>query len=220
MDSRRPSQLKRCAALTRASLPSFASLASSMRQINWKQRFFVPSDENNGIDILESLLERYPVMPTDDLVSGDESSIAGSPSQAEITATEIVDLDQWIVAVGKLNPENQTTDEIDRQVDAVEPETRTEEEPPFALTQEAALSWTFQAKRANAISFQLWLRGKTSPGKKTNPTGTCRVCRLQPPSAESPFRRRREVRHFMSRDRGHHLASDVRDFPRSINLGR
>src|SRR5207253_538220 len=45
-------------------------------QINWKQRFFVPSDEVSGIDILESLLERYPVILDEDKVSEDESNIA------------------------------------------------------------------------------------------------------------------------------------------------
>ena len=111
------------------------------QQINWKQRFFVPSDETTGIDILESLLERYPVMPTEGLVSV-ESNIVGITSQAEIRATKIVDLDEWIVAIGKANPEQRTAYEIDWQVSAGEPEAATEEEPPFALTQEVAVSWT------------------------------------------------------------------------------
>jgi hypothetical protein len=41
-------------------------------QINWKQRFFVPSDES-GIDILKSLLERYPVILTEGDASSGES---------------------------------------------------------------------------------------------------------------------------------------------------
>src|SRR5207249_537350 len=105
-------------------------------QINWKQRFFVPSDQINGIDILTTLLDRYPVMLTEDTVSEDESNMADIPSQAEISATEIVDLDQWIVAVDKVNPENQTSDEMHRQVDAAEPAAATEEEPLTTLTQE------------------------------------------------------------------------------------
>jgi hypothetical protein len=70
-------------------------------QINWKQRFFVPSDDTSGIDIFESLLERYPVMLTEDTVSDDESTMVEIRSQSEVRATEIVDLDQWIVAIGK-----------------------------------------------------------------------------------------------------------------------
>ena len=111
-------------------------------QINWKQRFFVPSDETNGITILRSLFERYPVILTEDEASDREATATGIAPQAEIRATEIVDLDQWIVAVDKVNPEDQTADEIDRQVDAAEPEAATEEEPPFTLTQEATVSWT------------------------------------------------------------------------------
>ena len=57
-------------------------------------------------------------------------------------AIQIVDLDQWIVAVSKLNPENQTADQIDWQVEAADPEATTEEDPPFELTQEATASWT------------------------------------------------------------------------------
>ena len=111
-------------------------------QINWKQRFFVPSDETSGIDILESLLERYPVMLTEDTVSEDESNMADKPSQTEIRAREIIDLDRWIVAVGTVNSENEAVDEIDRQINETRPESAAEEEPPFTLSQEAAVSWT------------------------------------------------------------------------------
>ena len=111
-------------------------------QINWKQRFFVPSDETNGIEILQSLIERYPVILTEDEASDGEASATEITPQAEIRATEIVDLDQWIVAVDNVNPQNQTANEIDRQVDLPEPEAATEEDPGFTLTQEAAVSWT------------------------------------------------------------------------------
>src|SRR6266850_7454267 len=70
-------------------------------QIDWKQRFFVPSDETNGIEILHSLLDRYPVILTEDEASGETSATEIAP-QAEIRATEIIDLDQWIIAVDKV----------------------------------------------------------------------------------------------------------------------
>ncbi|MFN2532102.1 MAG: hypothetical protein ABR555_12480 [Pyrinomonadaceae bacterium] len=76
-------------------------------QINWKQRFFVPSDETSGIEILRSLFESYPVILTEDEASDGEASAIEIAPQAEIRATEIVDLDQWIVAVDKANPEDQ-----------------------------------------------------------------------------------------------------------------
>ncbi|HEV7746734.1 MAG TPA: hypothetical protein VGO56_17185 [Pyrinomonadaceae bacterium] len=118
-------------------------------QTNWKQRFFVPSDETSGIDILEALLERYPVLLTEAAVGDGEGSASEITPQAEIRATEIVDLDQWIVAFGKVNPEDQTADEIDQQVDAAE-QAATEEEPPFTLTQEA--TWApFQIEQTQLV---------------------------------------------------------------------
>ena len=69
-------------------------------------------------------------------------------------ATEIVDLDQWIVAVDKANSEQQAAEESERQVNAAEPETATEEEPPFTLTQEAAVSWThFRQSEQTQLAF-------------------------------------------------------------------
>jgi hypothetical protein len=123
-------------------------------QINWKQRFFVPSDQTNGIDILESLFERYPVMLTEDSVSDGESNATELAPQAEIRATEIVNLDEWFVAVGKANFEDQTAHEIDQQVKAVDLEAPTEETQPFTLTQEVAGSWTqFTHREQTQLAF-------------------------------------------------------------------
>lgn len=81
-------------------------------------------------------------MLTEDAVSDGELDTIEIAPNAEIRATEIVDLDHWIVAVGKVNPEDQTAPEIDRQVEAAEPNAATEEDPSFALTQKATASWT------------------------------------------------------------------------------
>ena len=102
------------------------------------------------------MFERYPVILTEDEASDGEPSATEIAPQAEIRATEIVDLDQWIIAVDKVNPGDQTVDEIDRQIDATEPEAAAEEDPPFELTQEAAISWTHfrQSEQAQlAFSF-------------------------------------------------------------------
>jgi hypothetical protein len=124
-------------------------------QINWKQSFFVPSDEKRGIDVLDSLLQRYPVVLTDDLVSNGELNATELATQVEIRGVEIVDLDKWIIAVGTTNQEDQAAYESGRQVDAAEPEAATEEEPPFMMTQEQAVSWTpFQREQTQlAFSF-------------------------------------------------------------------
>jgi len=92
-------------------------------------------------------------MPGEDEGSGSESDTIETAPSAEIRATEIVDLEQWIVAVG-VNPEDQTADEIDPPVDVAKPEAATEEEPPFTFTQEGAVSWTFQREQTQlAFSF-------------------------------------------------------------------
>jgi hypothetical protein len=53
-------------------------------------------------------------MTTQDTVSKGESNMAELALQAEIRAAEIVNLNQWIVAVDKVNSENQTVYEVDR----------------------------------------------------------------------------------------------------------
>jgi predicted RNA methylase len=67
-------------------------------QIDWKQRFFVPTDEESGIDILSNLLDRYPVMASEALTEAD-SNIMETEAPPEMSPTQVVDLDQWIVAV-------------------------------------------------------------------------------------------------------------------------
>jgi hypothetical protein len=122
-------------------------------QINWKQRFFAPTDETTGIDILGSLLERYPVMLSKDEGSGSESDTVEIAPSADIRGTEIVDLEQWIVAVG-VNPEDQTAEGSNRQAKDQEQETGTEQGQPFTLTQVASVSWTqFAQKEQTQLAF-------------------------------------------------------------------
>jgi len=123
-------------------------------QISWKQRFFIPTDETNGVDILESLLERYPVTLTEDAVTDSESGIAEAAPRIEIRATEIVDLDEWFVAVETANPKEETADGSELQVEAARQEAATEKAEPFRLTQEAAVSWTqFNQREQTQLAF-------------------------------------------------------------------
>jgi hypothetical protein len=93
-------------------------------------------------------------MLTEDTVSEDESNMAEIQSQAEISATEIVDLDEWIVAVGNGNLGYQTANGSDRQVEAQEQESTTDETQPFTLTQETAVSWTqFRQNEQTQLAF-------------------------------------------------------------------
>ncbi len=75
------------------------SLGLINEQIDWKQRFFVPTDEDKGIEILSALLERYPVMVSDEQIDGQELS---AEPVTEIQRANIVDLNDWIVAVSKM----------------------------------------------------------------------------------------------------------------------
>ena len=66
-------------------------------QIDWKQRFFVPTDEEKGIAVLDSLLARYPIVPT---AASGESAIGCSEPQ-ESTTPQIVNLDEWFISAGE-----------------------------------------------------------------------------------------------------------------------
>ncbi len=66
-------------------------------QINWKQRFFVPSDETSGVDILTSLLGRYPVIATEEAPSETESDATEIVPAPAIATTNIIDIDEWIL---------------------------------------------------------------------------------------------------------------------------
>ena len=69
------------------------SLGLINEQIDWKQRFSVPTEEETGIGILTALLERYPVMVSDDFP--DDEPIMVEPD--EFVPPQIIDLDEWIV---------------------------------------------------------------------------------------------------------------------------
>jgi len=61
-------------------------------QIDRKQRFFVPTDEEAGVAVLTALIIRYPILAADE--EAIELEIA-----SEIRPPQVVNLDQWIVAV-------------------------------------------------------------------------------------------------------------------------
>lgn len=77
------------------------SLGLLNEQIDWKQRFFVPTDEDKGIETLSALLERYPVMVSDEQIDGQELPAENEPV-AEIQPANIVDLNDWFVAVSEI----------------------------------------------------------------------------------------------------------------------
>src|SRR5882762_8297097 len=72
------------------------SLGLRNEMIDWKQRFFVPTDEEPGIDILTSLFNRYPLLITDE---ARQSEVTEPEQPTEMRPTQIVQLEQWIVPV-------------------------------------------------------------------------------------------------------------------------
>ena len=60
-------------------------------QINWKQRFFVPSDEAKGIPLFVELLGRYPALESD--TTGEVPAILPFASHE----VRIVTLEDWVL---------------------------------------------------------------------------------------------------------------------------
>jgi hypothetical protein len=76
-------------------------------QINWKQRFFVPTEEEPGIAILAALLDQFPV-----IVSENEGRDCHLPSNVVVptaSATQLVELESWVMAPAQTCTNNDTT---------------------------------------------------------------------------------------------------------------
>ncbi len=78
------------------------SLGLINEQIDWKQRFFVPTDEETGVATLTELLVRYPVL-VGEVVADDEAAIA-EIEPTDLALPQIVDLDEWFVSVATPEP--------------------------------------------------------------------------------------------------------------------
>ena len=63
-------------------------------QIDWKQRFFVPTDETEGIETLHQILSRYPAIAQEDVPS---LNVDDLPIEAlyELREPKVIDLDTW-----------------------------------------------------------------------------------------------------------------------------
>ncbi len=77
------------------------SLGLINETIDWKQRFFVPTDEESGIAVLTDLLSRYPMLASDALT--DDEPIA-EVEPTELAAPQIVDLDEWFILPAEAKP--------------------------------------------------------------------------------------------------------------------
>ncbi len=129
-------------------------------QINWKQRFFIPTDETTGIEILSALLDRYPVVVADEAGSKPEvETIEASP---QMTPTNIIELGQWIIAVADGTCGEEAANEIDLQLEpkALAIRTGTEqvplhesEEPATFTLQSDPMPWLGQATSTTQLAF-------------------------------------------------------------------
>jgi hypothetical protein len=93
-------------------------------QIDWKQRFFVPTDEESGIAVLSDLLTRYPILAPAET----EREAIETDAAPEIRPPQMVNLDEWIVAVTPAEPETQPSTSPSDSEARAEP---AEESAPF-----------------------------------------------------------------------------------------
>lgn len=75
------------------------SLGLINEQIDWKQRFFVPTDEETGTAVLSDLLARYPIMASD--VLSDHEPQISEIEPHDLAPSKIVNLDEWFVPVAE-----------------------------------------------------------------------------------------------------------------------
>jgi hypothetical protein len=76
------------------------SLGLINEQIDWKQRFFVQSDEACAVSLISALLDRYPVLISSE---SDNVEVAEPEIVAELRATQVIDLNEWFVLVERIS---------------------------------------------------------------------------------------------------------------------
>lgn len=66
-------------------------------QIKFKQRFFVPTDENKGLPILTKLLERYPAIEPEPAAEEQDAESLPVIEDAQAAESRVVEVEQWIL---------------------------------------------------------------------------------------------------------------------------
>jgi hypothetical protein len=66
-------------------------------QVDWKQRFFVPTEQEKGIAVLDGLLARYPIMAEEVATESETTCI----EPEELSRSQTVNLDEWFVRVAE-----------------------------------------------------------------------------------------------------------------------
>jgi len=121
------------------------SLGLINEQINWKQRFFAPTDEASGVSVISALLDRYPILISSE---SDNVEVAEPEIFTELRATQVVDLNEWFVPV-ECFLSHRTEPLVELAVTASEPV----DPPEFLLT--GALTNSFSIPQSDASEVQL-----------------------------------------------------------------
>jgi hypothetical protein len=74
---------------------------SSTLQIDWQQRFFVPTEEEPGIAILAALLEQFPIIATED-EEAERDVPPDLSAMSHASTTYPIDLDTWIIETAEI----------------------------------------------------------------------------------------------------------------------
>ena len=121
------------------------SLGLLNEQIDWKQRFFVPTDEGSGISVISALLDRYPI-----LISSESDNVEAAEPEivSELRATQVVDLDEWFVPVESMS--SQGPEPVEELATALSEPAET---PEFILT--GALTNSLSIPQSDAGEMQL-----------------------------------------------------------------
>jgi hypothetical protein len=121
------------------------SLGLLNEQIDWKQRFFVPTDEVLGVNVISALLDRYPILISSE---SDCAEVAEPEITTELRATRVVDLNEWFVPVESMPSQGpEPVEEL--AIDSSEPA----DTPEFIST--AALSNSLSMRQSDAGEMQL-----------------------------------------------------------------
>jgi len=121
------------------------SLGLLNEQIDWKQRFFVPTDEVPGVSVIAALVDRYPI-----LISSEPDNVEVTEAEIapELRATQVVDLNEWFVPVESSS--SQKLEPVEELAIALSEPAGT---PEFILT--GALTNSLSISQSDASEMQL-----------------------------------------------------------------
>lgn len=127
-------------------------------QINWRQRFFIPTDETIGVTTLSSLLAQYPVVVSTEAETAQAVIVEASN---DVTLCNLIDLNEWIIdtsnksMVVEIDRGSNDEQTADRELITVEQtlSVTSVDEPVEEGQQHAPMPWFGQATTATQLAF-------------------------------------------------------------------